>query len=44
MVVDTKGKNIIRKLFPDTGKVSTVRLTKGARVSKNARTGFIDQY
>ena len=33
----------IRKPSPDTGKVSA-KLTKGARVSKNARTGFIDQY
>ena len=36
MVVDTKGKNIIRKLSPDTGKVSA-ELTKGASVSRNEK-------
>ena len=44
----------IRKLSPDTGKVSTVRLTKGASwsrhvrieisVSRHARNSFTDWY
>ena len=37
MEVVAKGKNTNRKLSPDTGKVSTDRLTKGARVSRHKR-------
>ncbi len=34
---DDRGKNANRKPSPDTGKVSTDRLTEGASVSRNAR-------
>ena len=37
MAVVAKRKNINRKLSPDTGKVSTDRLTKGASWSRNER-------
>ena len=44
MIVVTKGKNKECKLSLDTGKVSTVRLTKGASVSRHIRIVFTDQY
>ena len=31
----------IKKPSPDTGKVSTVRLTEGARVSRHGRTFYL---
>ena len=38
MVVDTKGKNIIRKPSPDTGKVAAIAVRRGKReqIRKNS--------
>ena len=44
MVVATKRKNINRKLSPDTGKVSTARLTKGVSVSRHKKAVFTERY